>query len=115
MSKSLYTIVSIFSIVALFSACNKEGNAPDNCFADRETLRVLDNKTATVNGNGGSWYLVEEFTYDTKLFPCNLEKEFQVDKLVVKISGNVKAIHETDLAPCCLDGLEITGIKKAGE
>jgi hypothetical protein len=114
MKRYLRTLVSILVVGALFSACDKKANAPDNCYADNETVRVLNDKTLTVHGGNGSWHLTEEFTYDTRLYPCNLPTEFQVDKLVVLVSGNVKAIPETAQAPCCSDGLEITSIKKAG-
>lgn len=115
MRKHLYAIVLILIIAVVFTACDKDGNIPDDCYADQQTIRTLNNKTATVNWDGTTGYLVEEFTYDTRLYPCKLPGEFQVDKLVVKISGDVKAIPEIALAPCCADGIVLTSIKKADE
>ncbi len=55
-------------------------------------------------------YVVEENAIDNKLIPCNLTKEFQVDNLLVTISGDVKETVQSASSPCCSENFVITKI-----
>ena len=97
---------------ALIFSCKKDNNANDNCFPNTSTVRQITNAQATVKKAGGKFYIVENESIDTKLNPCTLPQEFQVDNLQVIISGDVKSTLQGGLEPCCTENFIITKISK---
>ena len=110
MVRNLFTLFLPLFALSLLSSCQKKKT--NDCFADAATVRQIVNKPATVQQIGTEYYLIEQGTIDTRLLPCKLEKEFQVDKLAVIISGNVKSTITNGLTPCCTENFVITSIKK---
>lgn len=103
--------------VALFTmslySCKKDNNKTDDCFPNETTYRQIVNKQATIRKlPSGLFYIVEQGTIDTKLNPCNLTTDFQVDNLQVTISGDVKATIQGGPGPCCTENLVITKITR---
>ncbi len=98
-------------LIYILSCKKNEGTEPD-CFSKDVTTRQIVNKKATIKSTGGRFYLVEQGAIDTKLEPCVLAREFQIDNLQVVISGNVKARVQGRLEPCCTENIVITSITK---
>ena len=84
----------------------------NDCFPDSVTVRQIKDKQAIIKSAGGRFYIVEQGAVDTKLRPCNLAEEFQVDSSIVIISGDVKATVNTAFEPCCTEDFVITKIAK---
>jgi len=105
---NLFTLCTLMAFGSLFSSCKKEEVESTKCFAGATTIRQIQNKPAKITAIGSQFYIVEESTIDSRLNPCNLEKEFQVDKLLVTISGEVKATAQEEI--CCTDDFIITQI-----
>jgi len=81
------------------------------CYSDAITTRTILNKPATIRLQSGQYFIVEQGTIDTKLLPCNLSAEFQIDNLPVTISGEVKATAQNAFYPCCIEHFIILKIK----
>lgn len=109
---TLFRLVVIFSILPLLFSCKKESTPEQSCLSDAVLSRVIVNKAATVKLTSGQFYIIEQGTIDTKLIPCNLSQEFQVADLQVIISGDVKAIPQPAMGPCCTENLVITKITR---
>jgi len=107
---NLFTLCTLMAFGYLFSSCKKEEVESTICFAGASTIRQIQNKPAKITAIGSQFYIVEESTIDSRLNPCNLELEFQVDKLLVTISGEVKALSQEEI--CCTDDFVITQITK---
>jgi len=107
-------IVFFIALTTSFQSCKKNANARANttCFPNDSTTRQILDKQATIKSVEGKFYIVEQNTIDTKLSPCNLAKNFQVDNLQVTISGDVKATVLDRSAPCCVDNFFITKITR---
>lgn len=99
-----------FSIV--FNACKKDDNSITDCFPNTIIVRQLINKQATIKWVVGKYYIVEQGVIDTRLNPCNLTQEFQVDNLQVIVSGDVKSTVQPGPGPCCGENFVITKITK---
>jgi hypothetical protein len=101
-------------VTTIISSCKKDNNVntDTDCFPNATTVRQITNAQATVKAAGGKYYIVEQGTIDTKLNPCTLSKEFQVDNLQVTISGDVKLTQQGGLEPCCTDNFVITKISR---
>jgi hypothetical protein len=99
-------------ITALFQSCKKDNGSTTNCFPNDITSRQITDKQAMIKSTNGHFYIIEQNTIDTKLNPCNLAKEFQVDNLLVKISGDVKATAQGGPGPCCIENFVITQITR---
>ena len=96
----------------VYTACNKSVNSTVDCFTNQPTTRQLTNKQATVKSAGGRFYNVEQGSIDSKLNPCNLKQEFQVNDLQVVVSGDVKLTTQVGLGPCCTENFVITKITR---
>lgn len=90
----------------------KDKNSGTNCFPDTSIVRQIVNKNASIKLLNTQFFIVEDGTIDTKLNPCNLPREFQVDNLLVLISGDVKSTFYSGVGPCCTENFEITSILK---
>lgn len=111
MTKIICTIILIVGIA--FISCEKDSRKTNDCFPNSTTARQIVNKLATVRQQpGGLFYIIEQGSIDTKLNPCNLANEFQVDNLQVTISGDVKATLQGGPGPCCTDDFVITKITR---
>ena len=107
--------ISILSLTTglcclLFLSCKKAVILTTDCFPNASTFRQIVDKPATVSQqSAGIFFIVEKGTIDTRLNPCNLPADFQVDNLQVVVSGNVKTtIGGT--GPCCTEDFVITKI-----
>jgi hypothetical protein len=109
MRQRLTLITSLF-VTAIISSCKKDNNTKSDCFPNTPTVRQITNAQARVKAAGGKFYILEQGTIDTKLNPCTLAQEFQVDNLQVTISGDVKLTQHGGVGPCCIDNFVITTI-----
>jgi|GEM_PF-2011081 len=97
----------------LFQSCKKDNTKPTDCFSKADSYRQIVDKPATVRQQpGGTFFIVEQGTVNTRLNPCNLPTDFQVDNLQVTISGDVKATMQGGPGPCCTEILVITKITR---
>lgn len=95
------------------NSCKKENTKTSDCFPNADTYRQIVDRPATVRQQaGGTFYIVEQGTIDTRLNPCNLTTEFQIDNLQVTISGDVKATLQGGTVPCCTENFVITKITR---
>ena len=109
--KKYITFLSILlGLIILFHSCKKNDESKTGCFLNDTTARQIINKQASIKLSNGQFYIVEQGTIDTKLIPCNLTQEFQVDNLQVTISGDIKATVQGGPAPCCSENFVITKI-----
>jgi hypothetical protein len=106
-------VVTIFSLlgITLFS-CKKGSNSTPDCFPDTSTVRQISNAQATIKKVEAAFYIVEQGSVDTKLNPCTLPTDFQVNNLQVIISGDVKATLQGGPGPCCTEDFVITKISR---
>ena len=103
-----------FVLVTTIISCKKDNNTntDTDCFPNTTTVRQITNAQATVKAAAGKFYIIEQGSIDTKLNPCNLAQEFQIDNLQVTISGDVKTTSYAVGEPCCTDNFVITKITK---
>ena len=106
------TLIAFLLLTTVVSSCKKDNNTNTDCFPNTSTVRQITNAQATVKAAGGKFYIVEQNTIDTKLNPCNLAQEFQVDNLQVTISGDVKLTSYGVGEHCCTDNFVVTKISK---
>ena len=107
-----FPLTSLTFFVTLILACNKDNTPTDDCFPNSSTVRQITNQQAIIKLAGGRFYIVEQGAIDTKLNPCNLTKEFQVDNLQVTVSGDVKATAQGGNEPCCTENFVIAKISR---
>lgn len=107
-----FRLVTLIFFVTSITSCEKDNNPTVDCFPNTSTVRQITNKQATIKSAGGKFYIIEQGTIDTKLNPCNLTHEFQVDNLQVTISGDVKATVQGGPEPCCTENFVITKISR---
>lgn len=106
------TFIASVLVTTIIFSCKKDNNTNTDCFPNTTTVRQINNAQATVKAAGGKFYIVEQGTFDTKLNPCALAQEFQMDNLQVTISGAVKLTQRNVAEPCCTDNFVITKISK---
>ncbi|MGN6213563.1 hypothetical protein [Parafilimonas sp.] len=102
----------VLLIIVFFSSCEKDNDLTGDCFSDVPTVRQIKNQPAVVKSAGGSFYIIEQGSIDSKLNPCNLKEDFQIDNLQITISGDVKATLQGGPGPCCTEDFVITKISK---
>ena len=112
MKKTTYILPLAFGLFSIFFySCKKDETKTNDCFPNSTTYRQIIDKPATIKLQpGGLFYIVEQGTIDTKLNPCNLSSDFQVDNLQVTISGDVKTTIQGGPGPCCTENFVITKI-----
>lgn len=93
-------------------SCKKDNSSSTDCFPNTSTVRQITNGQATIKEVGSKFYMVEQGSIDTKLNPCSLPTEFQVDNLQVQISGDVKSTLQGGPEPCCTENFVITKISR---
>ena len=111
MQRCITLIIFLFNI-AIISSCKKDNSQNNNCFSDSPTVRQIADAKATIKSSGGEFFIVEQGSIDTKLNPCTLAKEFQIDNLSVMVTGDVKSTSRNPSEPCCTDNFVITKIAK---
>ena len=107
--------IAFMLVTTTTSSCKKDDNKnteDTDCFPNTATVRQITNVRALVKVSGGKLYIVEKGSIDTKLNPCTLAQEFQVNNLQVTISGDVKLTSYAAGEPCCTDNFVITKISK---
>jgi len=119
MTKAGITTLLLSGLLVI--ACKREERVnTSECHADiypfcpthEPTQRKLENHAATVVESSGTFYIIPQNTFDTKLLPCNLDPAFLIHKLKVAISGDVKNTLISSNTPCCVENFIITCIKK---
>jgi hypothetical protein len=96
----------------LFLSCKKNETLKTECFPNDITTRTIVDKQAIIKQVDQQFYIVEQEAIDTRLVPCNLSKEFQVNNLQITISGEVKAAVQGGPLPCCSENFVITKISR---
>lgn len=107
-----FPIFIVLLLNTLFISCKKENNGNADCNSNASTIREITDQQATVILDGGKFFIIEKGTIDTRLIPCNLEKDFQMPNLQVTISGDVKATTKPVNGPCCTENFVINKIAK---
>jgi len=107
----LKILIVLISVTSIFS-CKKDNNSSADCFPNTSTVRQITNGQATIKEVSGKFYIIENNSIDTKLNPCPLAKEFQVDNLQVTISGDVKSTTQGGTGPCCTENFIVTQISR---
>lgn len=105
-----YSVLAVILFTAVLCSCRKTSNTADDCFPGKATARQISNKSATIKASGSNFYIVEDFTIDSELVPCNLPADFRVDGLRVIISGDVK--ESTHAGIYLSDDFVITAISR---
>lgn len=104
------TLVLFVIATLLFTvSCKKESTLDQSCSNGDTVVREIVEAVATVHDAGGSFQIIEENTYDTRLLPCNLPEEFKVDQLQVVITGKTLATFQTGI--CCVERLVLQKIR----
>lgn len=94
-------------------SCKKQEKITTDCFSDVTTVRQIINKPATIRMQpNGNFFIIEQGTIDTKLNPCNLPADFQIDNLNVTLSGNVKFTILNGTFACCTENFVVTKISR---
>lgn len=107
-----YILFFCFLLMASLSACKKDSSSNNGCSPGTATARYITNSQATIKATGGQFFIVEKDAIDTRLAPCSLAANFQVNDLPVTISGEVKvASHGGDM-PCCTNNFVISKISR---
>jgi hypothetical protein len=114
MKKSICILCFSFGLFSTFLiSCKKEQKPTVDCFPNRATYRQIVNKPASIRQlPSGAFYIIEQGAFDTRLNPCNLSKDFQVDNLDVKLSGEVKITVQGGPGPCCTEDFVILKITR---
>jgi len=102
----------LLGLIILSQSCKKTDNTTSDCFSNSATTRQIVNKLASIKLIGGQYYIIEQGTIDTKLKPCSLTEEFQVDNLMVTISGDVKSTVQDGSTPCCIENFVVKSISR---
>ncbi len=97
-------------LLAVLPACTKDNSSDNACSPGTATARYIANGQATIKATDGKFYIVEKDAIDTRLAPCSLPADFQVNDLPVTISGEVKAT--TPGGPCCTNNFVISKISR---
>ncbi|MEP7320435.1 MAG: hypothetical protein ABI761_00905 [Saprospiraceae bacterium] len=111
MKKLINSIPISFCFIILVS-CIKKENSSGDCLPDVPVFRRVNNQQAEVRESNGTFFIVEQGTIDSRLLPCNLTREFQINNLSVIISGDVKLTTHNAAEPCCTESFVITDISK---
>ena len=113
MKKTIFIPLFVGLICFLSNSCKKDNSKKNDCLPTAPTYRQIINKPATIRQQpGGTFYIVEQGTIDGQLIPCNLTADFQIDNLLVTISGDVKATVQGGPGPCCKENFVITKITR---
>lgn len=104
--------IALLCLLITLGSCRKEIKPVPDCFPNDPAVRQIKDQKATIKLVSSTFYIIEKAMIDTKLMPCNLSKDFQVDDLDVIVSGDVKATLSTDFGPCCTENFVITKISK---
>lgn len=106
----IFQIIIGLLLITMFISCKKEIDGSGDCFSNVATTGQITDQQATVINYSGKFYLVEKGTIDSKLNPCNLAREYQVNDLPVTISGEIKKQTQPAPGPCCTINFVITKI-----
>lgn len=102
----------VLLIMTLSFSCKKDNTSNADCFPNTSTVRRIASGQGTIKEVGGKYYIVEQGSMDTKLSPCSLPTEFQINNLQVTISGEVKSTLHGGPEPCCTENFVITNISR---
>lgn len=102
-------VLLVITILLIAVSCKKESGLDQSCGNGDTVEREIVEAVATVHDTGGSFQIIEENTYDTRLLPCNLPDEFKMNKLKVIITGKTFAVAQTGI--CCVEKLALQKIR----
>lgn len=102
----------VLLVITIICSCTKNDHPGTDCFPDASTVRQIMDAQATIKEVDGRFYIVEDGAIDTKINPCRLPTVFQVDKLPVIVSGDVKNTLQGESEPCCIEDFVISKISK---
>ncbi|WP_336517962.1 hypothetical protein [Pollutibacter soli] len=109
MKKPLVLFVTTLFLFAV--SCRKESGLDQSCGDGEPVFREINGAVAMIHAvDGGSFQIIEENTYDTRLLPCNLPEEFKMNKLKVIITGKTLATAQTGI--CCVEKLVLKDIRR---
>ena len=113
MKKTIFISLFVGFICFFSNSCKKDDSKKNDCLPTATTFRQIIDKPATIRQQpAGTFYIVEQGTIDGQLIPCNLTADFQIDNLLVIISGDVKTTVQGGPGPCCTENFVITKITK---
>ncbi len=113
MKKAVFISLFVGLFCFFLNSCKKEESRKKDCLNTATTYRQIFDKPATIRQlPAGTFYIIEQGTFDVKLNPCNLIADFQIDNLPVTISGDVKAAVQGRPEPCCIEDFVITKITR---
>lgn len=108
--------MKIVLILLLFAAtiagCKKESQSASKCYPDSQTLWKVEKAAGIIIRSGERFYITQVGTIDTRFVPCDLPANFQIDKLNVIFSGDVKVTKSNAAEPCCTNDIALTYISK---
>ena len=102
-------IVAIL-ILSIVSSCKKNKDVNTECSPNSPTVRQITNAQATIKKDQGKFFIVEKGSIDSRLNPCSLPQDFQMNDLSITVSGDVKETPQSN--PCCTENFVITEISK---
>ena len=94
-------------------SCQTEPESDSDCNDGSKALRIITNAPATIYLYENQYFITEQNTIDTRLIPCSLPVQFQKDRLMVTISGEVKNYRIQDkIYACCIEKIVLSHIKE---
>lgn len=112
MKHTLTAILCLVLLCGIITACKKTKDAKADCYRDNAVRYEINNQLATVYQVNGEYYIAEQNTIDTRLFPCNLPAGFQQNNTAVLVSGQVKSLPYSSTRPAGDAALIITAISR---
>lgn len=110
--KHTLTAILCLALLCGSTACKKNKDANADCYRDNAVRYEINNHAATVHQVNGEYYITEQNTIDSRLFPCNLPAEFQQNNTNVLVSGQVKSLPYSGTRPAGDAALIITNISR---
>jgi len=102
-----------FLCIAVMFSCQTTQESDPDCNDGSKTLRIITNAPATIYLFENQYFITEQNTIDTRLVPCSLPVQFQKDRLMVTISGEVKNYLVQDkIYACCIEKIVLTHIEE---
>ncbi len=110
--KHTLTAILCLALLCGIMACKKNKDTKADCYRDNAVRYEINNQAATVHLVNGEYYIAEQNTIDSRLFPCNLPAEFRQNNIAVLVSGQVKSLPYSGTRPAGDAALIITTITR---
>jgi hypothetical protein len=102
--------IAAILIISALSSCKKRKDVTADCSPNSPTVRKVTNAQATIKKDQGKYFIIEKGSIDSKLNPCALPEEYQINDFSITVSGDVKETHQSNI--CCTENFLITKISK---